>query len=192
MCAPWPEGLAIVHAMQKDTGSSSAWAEVVEQASQRALRLLGEGASQREVLTCLVTAAERASPGSVSSILVLDKQGLLRNGASPNLPSDYLDAIDRLRPDPAVGTCAAAAATGSVVVTPDFRADEKWAELRHLPLALGFVGAWSMPIKSATQAVLGTFGTYFRDRRLPTPEERQAVERLATVAAVALSRHSAV
>ena len=187
-----PEWLVIVGGMEQHGGGSSAWAELVEQATQRALRLMGQGASLREVLTCLVTCAERASPGSVSSILVLDKQGLLRNGASPNLPSDYLDAIDRLRPDPAVGTCAAAAATGNVVVTPDFRADEKWAELRHLPLALGFVGAWSMPIKSATQAVLGTFGTYFRDRRLPTPEERQVVERLAAVAGVALSRHSAV
>ena len=157
-------------------------------ACQRALKLLSQGASQREVLTCLVTAAETASPGSVSSILVLDKQGLLRNGASPNLPPDYLDAIDRLRPDPAVGTCASAAATGSVVMTPDFRADEKWAELRHWPLSLGFQGAWSMPIKSAQDAVLGTFGTYFRVRRRPTPEEHRSVERLVAVAALALSQ----
>ena len=176
--------------MQSDSGDPAA-AEQVKLACERAMRLLGEGASQREVLTCLVTAAEQASPGSVSSILVLDKHGLLRNGASPNLPSDYLDAIDRLRPDPAVGTCAAAAATGTVVVTPDFRADEKWAELRHLPLSLGFAGAWSMPIKSVANAVLGTFGTYFRVRRLPTTQERHTVERLASVAALVLSRHGA-
>jgi GAF domain-containing protein len=157
-------------------------------ACQRALDLLGQGASQREVLTCLVTAAEAVSPGSVASILVLDKQGLLRNGASPNLPPDYLDAIDRLQPDPAVGTCASAAATGSVVMTPDFRADEKWAELRHWPLSLGFQGAWSLPIKSPQNTVLGTFGTYFRVRRRPTPEEHRSVERLAAVAALALSR----
>jgi hypothetical protein len=99
---------------------------------------------------------------------VLDADGLLRNGASPNLPRDYLDAIDRLKPDPMVGTCAAAAATGAVVVTPDFLADGKWAELRHLPLALGFVGAWSMPIKSPRDGrVIGTFGTYYRDVRQP-------------------------
>jgi GAF domain-containing protein len=106
---------------------------------------------------------------------------------SPNLPADYLDAIDRLKPDPDVGTCAAAAATGTVVVTPDFHADDKWAELRHLPLILGFVGAWSVPIKTPDGRVLGTFGTYFRDRRSPTSEERYGVSRLASVAASVLA-----
>jgi hypothetical protein len=37
--------------------------------------------------------------------LILDENGLLRNGASPNLPQDYLRAIDRLKPDANVGTC---------------------------------------------------------------------------------------
>jgi GAF domain-containing protein len=138
----------------------------------------------------LVRAAETlAGDGSVSSILVIDQDGLLRNGASPNLPPDYLKAIDRLKPDCRVGTCAAAAATGSVVLTPDFLADEKWAELRHLPLSLGFRGAWSMPIKSPEGRVLGTFGTYFRRNRVPTDIERQGVERLATVAALVLDNY---
>jgi GAF domain-containing protein len=123
----------------------------------------------------------------VSSILVLDDEGLLRNGSSPKLPEDYLAAIDRLRPDPRVGTCAAAAATGKVVLTPDFQADEKWAELRHLPLALGFVGAWSMPIKDLAGRVLGTFGTYYRHRRAPDEAERADVERLAATAATVIA-----
>ena len=149
--------------------------------------MLRDGASRREILTHLATAAEMvASAGAAASILVIDDHGLLRNGASPNLPTDYLDAIDRLKPDPRVGTCAAAAATGEVVVTPDFRADAKWAELRHLPLALGFVGAWSMPIKATDGRVLGTLGTYFRERREPTAAEREAVRELAGAAALAI------
>jgi len=35
--------------------------------------------------------------------------------------------------------------------------------------------------------VLGTFGTYFRERRTPTPEEQRGVERLAAAAALVLS-----
>ena len=160
----------------------------VHEACVRAGRLLDEHAPRHEVLTCLVTAAENvAGLRSVASILVLDEDGLLRNGASPNLPRDYLDAIDRLKPDASVGTCAAAAATGLMVVTPDFLADGKWAELRHLPMALGFVAAWSMPIKSASDGrVLGTFGTYYRDLREPTPREVEAVKALAVIAAQAL------
>jgi GAF domain-containing protein len=119
----------------------------------------------------------------VSSILLLDKSGLLRNGCSPKLPYDYLTAIDGLKPNAFVGTCAAAAATGSVVITKDFKSDDKWAELRHLPLALGFQGAWSMPIKTPEGKVIGTFGTYFKVQREPSSEEIEAVQCLASVAA---------
>lgn len=122
----------------------------VTEACERVQRMIDDHASRHEILACLVAAAERVSgPRAVASVLVLDRDGLLRNGASPKLPRDYLNAIDRLKPDAWVGTCAAAAATGSVVITPSFLADGKWSELRHLPLALGFAGAWSMPIKSA-------------------------------------------
>jgi len=164
--------------------------DTVTNACAQAERLMNENAPRHEVLGCLASAAEMISgPRSTVSILVVDEQGLLRNGSSPNLPRDYLDAIDRLKPDPAVGTCAAAAATGNVVLTPSFLSDGKWSELRHLPLALGFVGAWSMPIKSASNGrVLGTFGTYFKDEREPTQQERIAVTKLVSVAARALER----
>ena len=156
-------------------------------AQTRALRMIEEGAALRDILAHLASTIETLSEsGSVVSILLLDREGLLRNGASPNLPADYLDAIDRLKPDADVGTCAAAAATGEVVVTPDFRADSRWRELRHLPLALGFKGAWSMPIKAPDGRVLGTFGTYFRESRLPTAQEMAAVRQLAGVAALAI------
>jgi GAF domain-containing protein len=162
--------------------------DLVANACDQVRRLLAAGTPRLELLTRLATAAEvLAGAGSVASILVLDDAGLLRNGSSPNLPADYLDAIDRLKPDPGVGTCAAAAATGAVVITPDFYADDKWAELRHLPLALGFLGAWSQPIKTPNGRVLGTFGTYFRDRRSPTAEERRSVARLARAAASVLA-----
>lgn len=156
------------------------------QAADHALSLIAAGRPRDEALAVLVAAAESlAGDDSVSSILVLDSDGLLRNGSSPRLPPDYLRAIDRLKPHPQVGTCAAAAATGSVVMSPDFRADSKWAELKHLPLALGFAGAWSMPIKKDGK-VLGTFGTYFRKRRTPSSHEVECVEILARAAASAI------
>jgi len=160
--------------------------------AQRARRMAQDGRPLREVLTQLTTAVETLARGTtVASILLLDRDGLLRNGASPNLPADYLDAIDRLRPHANLGTCAAAAASGLVVETPSFYDDQRWAELRHLPLALGFRGAWSMPIKAQQgNKVLGTFGTYFREHRSPTGAERQAKALLADVAAEAIALHA--
>jgi GAF domain-containing protein len=162
-------------------------ADMVRAVGLRIERMLDEGAPLRDMLAVLATTAEALSNSTtVVSILVLDGDGLLRNGASPNLPADYLDKIDRLKPDPELGTCAAAAATGQIVITPSFYDDRRWAELRHLPLALGLLGAWSMPIKAADGHVLGTFGTYFREHREPTREERAIVGALAPLAARAI------
>lgn len=156
-------------------------------ASAQVQQMLDAGTPRQEILTRLAKAGEvLAGPGSSVSILVLDEYGLLRNGASPSLSADYLSAIDRLKPNAQVGTCAAA--TGAIVMTPDFHADDKWAELRHLPLSLGFISAWSMPIKSLTGAILGTFGTYFRNSRTPTLEEKTGVEQLAAAAALVLAK----
>ncbi|MEJ1237929.1 GAF domain-containing protein [Chryseolinea sp. T2] len=154
-----------------------------------ALDMISSGRASREVLSYLALSAERSAESeSVSSILVLDESGVLRNGASPRLPGDYLKAIDGLVPNPEVGTCAAAAATGRIVITENFFEDSKWAELRHLPLALGFKGAWSFPIKNPEGKVIGTFGTYFKSTRQPTKREIDGTQMLAKAAAVAINR----
>jgi GAF domain-containing protein len=161
---------------------------MVNNAVKQAIQMLEQGIPQHKILTRLISTAEKiAGNNSVSSILLLDEQGLLRNGCSPKLPYDYLTAIDGLKPDANVGTCAAAAATGIPVITLNFQADDKWAELRHLPQALGFIGAWSMPIKNENGKVLGTFGTYFREQRSPSEEEVAAVNILANTVAKVVS-----
>jgi GAF domain-containing protein len=160
---------------------------VYKNACETGLQMIESGGRTQDILIFLTKSAEKAAgPDTVSSILLLDKEGLLRNGASPKLPPDYLKAIDGLKPDPFIGTCAAAAATGLVVVTEDFSADNKWAELRHLPQSLGFTGAWSTPILGDNGKVLGTFGTYFRKKRIPTEAEIKGVKLLASIASLAL------
>ena len=154
------------------------------QTYRHAMGMHESGGKKEQILHYIVSAAETAAGyGSAVSILLLDKNGLLRNGVSPQLPNDYLLAIDGLKPHPNVGTCAAAAATGKVVLTPNFYADNKWAELRHLPLALGYVGAWSMPIKNEDNKVIGTFGTYYRQQREPSTEELKGTELLVSAVA---------
>ncbi len=158
------------------------------QTYDHALSMHESGIQHVEILTYIASSAEiGAGVGSAVSILLLDKDGLLRNAASPKLPGDYLRAIDGLKPNANVGTCAAAAATGCVVLTPSFYADNKWAELRHLPLSLGYVGAWSMPIKTKDNKVIGTFGTYFRQHRQPSDEELKGTELLAAAVALVLA-----
>ena len=94
---------------QRDDGTTT---DLAVRAAQRARQMLDAGESRDNILAMIANAAEHVSGGGVvCSILVLDSEGLLRNGASPNLPADYLKSIDRLKPNPQVGTCSAAAAT---------------------------------------------------------------------------------
>ena len=44
-----------------------------------------------------------------------------------------------------------------------------------------------MPIKAADGKVMGTLGTYFRERRSPVPEELRSVEVLADAAGLVLA-----
>src|SRR5262245_34300288 len=74
--------------------------DLVESVFERVQQMLKAGTPRHGILPHLTAAAEAlAGSGAVSSILVIDENGLLRNGASPNLPADYLNAIDRLKPD---------------------------------------------------------------------------------------------
>ena len=158
-------------------------------AQKRSLEMIVTGAPLSDVLSHLVRTVEEQSGGKVvGSILLLDPEGRLRNGASPSLPEAYLSAIDGIAACKGVGTCAEAAATGNVVVTPDFASAPSWVGLSHLPLDIGFRGAWSQPIRARDGSVLGTFGTYFRDVREPTDTEREVVAVLSHTAAIAIER----
>lgn len=174
--------------MDQDTGVD------IRQACEACMDSIRRGHAFESVLHDLAAAADAVlGEGGAASILVLDDESRLRNGAAPRLPQYYIDAIDGIAPDPDVGTCAAAAATGEEIVTPSFMDCDRWRELGHLPLALGYVGAWSHPIRSSVdRRVLGTFGVYHRDVRTPTERERDAVRALARVAACALETRAPV
>jgi GAF domain-containing protein len=163
-------------------------AQLISRSSELVITMLKTGIEKKDVLAKLTGLAEELSGSeTTASILYLDNDGLLRNGSSPKLPQDYLSAIDKIKPHPNLGTCASAAATGEVTITKSFLADDKWAELRHLPMSIGYKSAWSTPIKNSSGKVLGTFGIYFRDCREPKTQEIAGMKLLAAAAALALS-----
>jgi GAF domain-containing protein len=142
-------------------------------------------------LLCHIVEAEARNPVRASILLVDAEAQCLRTGAAPGLPDAYNRAVDGIGISSEVGTCAAAAAMGRVVVTNDIAQAASWHGIAHLPLALGLVAAWSMPIKGSDGAVLGTFGTYFTDTRDPTRDEQQLVAFLAGTAAMAIESQRA-
>lgn len=158
----------------------------------RALQALVGGEPLAAVLTALVDVVETdLEGGAIAAILLLDEDGKrLRHGAAPSLPDSYNQAVDGISIGPDIGTCCAAAFRNEVIVTTDIENDPNWAALRTLPLGLGLRAAWSMPIRSSAGAVLGTFGTYFRERRPPTHREREIIGVMAKTAALAIEKRA--
>lgn len=156
-----------------------------------ALQLVISGAPLEAVFVRLIQMVEAEAAGrAAAGILLLDEDGRrLRHGAAPSLSAAYNAAIDGIEIGPDLGTCCAAAYRGETVITPDIASEAGWTELKHLPLELGFRAAWSMPILSSAGKVLGTFGTYFRECRVPTEQEKDIVAMLCKTAAIAIERH---
>lgn len=155
-----------------------------------ALEMISRDAPLPDTLALLCHIVEAEADQTVrASILLVDPEAhCLRTGAAPGLPDAYNRAVDGIGISSEVGTCAAAAALGKVVTTPDIGADPRWNGLAHLPLGLGLVAAWSMPIQRADGTVLGTLGTYFTERRTPSEQEVALVAFLAQTAGLAIER----
>lgn len=156
---------------------------------ERALRLMEQGAPLSEILVQLVRTVETATDKSAVGSILLREGNHLRHGAAPSLPANYNRIVDGLEIGP-YGTCCAAAHGNQVVITSDIAADPGWAKLKDYPLAIRLRAAWSLPIRDDDENVLGTFGTYFRECRMPTDKEQQIVAFLARTAARAIQERA--
>ena len=155
----------------------------------KVLEKLAAGEPLNEVLGCLAKAVEETNPGMLCSILLLDKQGKhLLNGAAPNLPDFYQQAIDGLEIGPAVGSCGAAAYTKERVIVGDIKTHPNWREYRTLAEKAGLHACWSQPIIGATGSVLGTFAMYYHEPRNPTTLELEFINNSAQLAGIAIER----
>ena len=157
-------------------------------AQNRALEVVAGQAPIAEAMGALAAMVGELCGGGCIAAIMLVEADKLRSCAGPGLPESYLAAVDGLTIRQGFGTCVDAAARACPVFTPDIEAAPSWRGIAHLPLALGFKGCWSMPIIGSDGAVLGTLGTYFREKREPTVRERLIVEGLAKSAALAIER----
>ncbi len=164
-------------------------AEMLLTGEKRLLEMIARGDSRALNLEAFCRLFEELSSGSLSSILVLDPNAnRLRHGAAPSLPINYTEAIDGLVIGPSVGSCGTAAYRAEPVIVSDIATDPLWADYRDLALAHGLRACWSSPILSSNGRVLGTFATYYREPRSPTPQERDVIEQITHLASIAVER----
>jgi PAS domain S-box-containing protein len=167
-------------------------AEALVTGEKRLLELIARGGALAPILDALCRYGEEWSGNVLVSILLVSSDGkTLRHGAAPSLPTSYTAAIDGAAIGARAGSCGTAVYRREPVFVSDIQTDPLWAQYRHLAAAHGLRACWSTPIFSTAREVMGTFALYSREPGNPTPEQRNLIEQMTHLAAVAIERERA-
>ncbi len=133
---------------------------------------------------------ESQQPNGMCSIMLLDDDGQsLRFAAGLSLPAAYRKLIDRVEIGPSVGSCGTSAHWKRTIVVDDIFNSPLWQHAQDKVRPFDLRACWSTPIFSSDRRLLGTFATYYREPRSPTPEELALAHRSTHIIAIALQRH---
>jgi diguanylate cyclase (GGDEF)-like protein len=171
---------------REDLANSS----LVIEEERRMLELVAKGASLTEVLSTLIRAIERISPGAICTVMLLDEEErrFLSIASGPSLPPEYMQALHDLEIGPEVGACGSAAFLNETVVVEDIATDYRFASARDFVLSHGLRSCWSHPIRDSRSNVLGTFAMYHLQTARPRSEELRMARAAAQLAGNAIER----
>lgn len=145
------------------------------------------GRSIADILYDIAGFVESQACGVLCSILLRSEDGAwLRHGAAPSLDPEYLSAIAELPVEANVGTCPHAVALGETTITESIADDPKWEGFHDAAQRAGLAACWSVPIKDSEGWVVGSLAQYHRRPGRPSELEREAIERSARLAAIAI------
>jgi PAS domain S-box-containing protein len=174
---------------QLDDGKQS---ESLLTAERRTLEMIAGGASLTDVLENLCKEIDAQSPGVMSSVMLMDRDGKrLWPTPGQRVSKDWISAITPLPIGPRMGSCGTAAFRKERVITPDIVSDRLWSgspaeEYREIALRNGIRAAWSEPVISKSDELLGTFAMYYAEPRIPSASDLQLVEGAGHIALIAI------
>jgi formate hydrogenlyase transcriptional activator len=160
-------------------------------ATKRLLEMIAAGASLTDILTNLCAALDDQNPDMMSMVMLMDPDGQrLWPAAAPRLPGEFVKAISPLMIGENMGSCGTAAFRKERVILSDVATDPLMSDLpagmRELVLAQGLRAAWSQPLLSKDNQVLGTFGLFHDTPRSPSARELRLIEDAGHIAVIAI------
>jgi formate hydrogenlyase transcriptional activator len=159
-------------------------------AEMRTLQMIADGASLTDILNQVCTSIDLQISPSVTTILLMDSAGQkLWPTAGLKVPHGWTRAITPVPVAPDFGLCATAALLKTRVIVPDVRTEPNWREeYREIALSNGILAAWSEPILTKENQVLGTFAVYSAESRVPTDADLALIEAAGRLALIAIER----
>jgi formate hydrogenlyase transcriptional activator len=158
-------------------------------AQMRTLEMIIGGASLTDILNQLCAAIDCQVAPSKTVILLIDPDGKrLWPKAGPEISPDWMRAISPLPVAPEIGLCGTAACLKTPVIVEDVATEPHWRYEGHRELALrcGIRAAWSQPILTNDNRVLGTFAVYSSKPGAPTDADLALTESAGCIAQLAI------
>lgn len=126
-----------------------------------------------------------------SSILKLDQEvGTLYNLSSPKLSYDFQQVLEGITIIPEICSCSCAAHEKKEILVSDITKEPLWKNHKALLSENNVNTAWSFPILSSTQEVLGTLTLYSHKNRKLTEFEKEVIEDLNLLAGMAIEQNN--
>ena len=157
---------------------------------KRTLEMIADGASLKEVLTHLCDSIDVQVSPSVTSVLLMEGDGKhLVLTAGPKVPPEWVCSLGPVPVAPDAGLCGTAASLKTRVIVTDVATEPNWHdEYRDLAIRNGIRAAWSEPILTKDNQVLGTFALYSSESRVPTDVDLRLIEGAGRIALIAIER----
>jgi PAS domain S-box-containing protein len=162
-------------------------AEALLAAEKRTLEMVANGARLEEILQDLCDTIDAQDRHILSAVMLMDPDGKhLSPVAGPRLPKPWIEAITPLEIGPDIGSCGSAAFLKQRVIVSDIATDPLWVDYRDVALSYGLLAAWSQPLLSKDQQVLGTFGMYYAEPHTPSETDLRLIEAASHIAVIAI------
>ncbi|AKB75863.1 sensory transduction histidine kinase [Methanosarcina lacustris Z-7289] len=160
-------------------------AEEMVKGQNMVLGQLASGAPLEEVLLLLIQNMEKIRPGSICSVMLLDREKKhLFYCVAPGLPEFYRQKTDGIEIGFGAASFGTAACLGKRVTVDNVMEHSYWTEYRELAAEAGLKACWSEPVVSSSGEVLGVLSMYYDEVHRPEKEDLDFMKTNAQLAAI--------
>jgi diguanylate cyclase (GGDEF)-like protein/PAS domain S-box-containing protein len=167
-------------------------ADAIAAGERRVFEKIAANAPLTSALESICELIERVVIESYCAINLLDQERKALNfGVAPNLPREFVAAMDNAPVGIRYGSCAAAVYLARQVSVADIQTDALWEFRREAALLASLRSAWSTPIIASDGRIVGTFAVYRRYPGIPLARDHELMLRMAQIAGIAIERRGA-
>lgn len=145
------------------------------------------------VLSAITSVMENELPDALVSVMLYSPETKVLNmAAGSSFSETYRKAMQGIHVGPNMGACGSAAYNGELTICEDLANDRRWIGFHEIVAREGLAACWSTPLIDTSGKLLGTFATYYREKRKPTNEEIKLIRRAASLVVLAITHQQEV